>query len=105
MKPQYPKTYGTVIEYTILAKRQNRPVESFTPEKYEKINICRSEKRRYYCTGYILKVQTDDGGVLTFDNKQISYQGNSYKRLAIGVRIKMYNKPGDKRTLYRFTGE
>lgn len=110
----YPKTYATLIEYSIQGQRAGigQPVKSYSPAEWEEVSH-RPGKRRVYYKGSTMKVRLDSGEELTLTDKEIAYQGHKMKYqwqvtkvMLSGLRIKMYKHPKDSRPWrYKLLGE
>lgn len=97
---RYPKAYGVITDYVLICKSKiNYAVSEMKASAWRE-----SFWKRYTILQRILKVKLDNG--LTLEVDANGYHGQKTKFVVVGARVKVYNRPQDRRTwVYKLVGE
>jgi hypothetical protein len=97
---RYPKAYGIITDYILVCKSTiNYAVSEMKASAWRE-----SFWKRYTILHRILKVKLDNGLMLDVDAN--GYQGEKSKKVVVGARVKVYNRPQDRRIwVYKLVGE
>lgn len=104
----YPKTYGEIVSVHFVGVKMsgtgfNKRKWFNTREEWE-ANMKLSDKIKYHLQDMFIIVHTDSGQRLHID--AFAYKGNNLNKLQIGRKIKLYQRPQDRRGIaFKFTGE